>query len=133
MNPHVALQIPRLPKPRRFSGACTVEVKDLQVMADIGVYAHEMLERQPLDLDIEIQLRGVPLEDALERTLDYSHVVALANEISTRRIALIETFARTLAEQLLDHSLVQSVCIHVRKPHALKGCLAGCRVELARE
>lgn len=73
-------------------------------MAYIGVYTHEMLHRQALELDIEIRLRDVPQEDVIDETVDYSRVVSLAQTLGSRRVALIETFARSLAEQLLAQS-----------------------------
>lgn len=132
MNQPVVLQISRVPLPRMSPGSCSVEVQGLRVMADIGVHAHEMGRRQPLELDIDLELRNLPQADAIEVTVDYSHIVSLAQDLGARRTALIETFARTLAEQLLEHVLVESVSINVRKPRALPGCVAGCRVRLCR-
>jgi 7,8-dihydroneopterin aldolase/epimerase/oxygenase len=118
---------------RLYMGAsCTIEVTGLRVQADIGVYAHEIAMRQPLDVDVEFDVLALPQTDALDETPDYSRVLALADELAGQRIALIETFAKRLAEGLLEHPLVTVAAVRVRKPQALPGCVAGCRVRLSR-
>lgn len=110
---------------------CAISVSGLLIDADIGVHPHEIGKPQPLELDIELQLE-LPEADSIESTLNYESVVALAKELALRRTNLIETFAKNLAVGLIGDAIVNRVSVTVRKPRALIGCIAACRVVMDR-
>jgi 7,8-dihydroneopterin aldolase/epimerase/oxygenase len=115
------------------TGGMTVEVtiSDLQVAADIGVYAHEQGRAQLLVVDIILKI-DAPACDALEETIDYQRVADDAHALALGRTALIETYAMRLAERCIAYPGAQWVEIRVSKPGALRGGLAGTRASLAR-
>jgi dihydroneopterin aldolase len=114
-----------------FDATVEVTVSGLQVAADIGVYAHEHGNPQPLVIDIAIRVTP-PTEDRLEASIDYQSVADAAHALGRERIQLIETYARRLALACLDHPAAQAVEVRVGKAGALRAGLAGTRVTLAR-
>ncbi|MCA1335955.1 dihydroneopterin aldolase [Pseudooceanicola marinus] len=108
-----------------------VFVRDLRVEALIGVLGHEQGQRQPLFLDVEMDVL-TPDADDLDQALDYRLVGELAEDIAATQIGLVEVFAEHLARRLLDRAPVQSARVHLRKPQALTNGLAGTEVTLAR-
>lgn len=108
-----------------------VTISDLQVAADIGVYAHEHGRAQPLVVDIILKI-DAPARDALNDTIDYQSVADDAHALALERTALIETYAMRLAERCIAYPGVQAADVRVSKPGALRGGLAGARASLAR-
>jgi 7,8-dihydroneopterin aldolase/epimerase/oxygenase len=108
-----------------------VHVHDLRIAARIGAHPHEVDRRQPLWIAATLTLRS-PSTDRLEETVDYGLVVKRAEELAERHIALIETFARELADACMTDAAVLRAEILVKKPGALSNGLAGARVVLER-
>lgn len=108
-----------------------VLISDLQVAADIGVYAHEHGRAQPLVVDIILKI-DVPARDMLHDTIDYQSVADDAHALALERTALIETYAMRLAERCIAYPGVRGADVRVSKPGALRGGLAGARASLAR-
>lgn len=104
-----------------------VGLRDLSVFADIGICPHEV--GQPQLLKIDVILRVIPPDqDNIDEAMDYSRIVALAEGLAKERIALIETFARRLAEACLQHPFVLHADVKVDKPGALPTAIATTRV-----
>ena len=117
--------------PARFDAQVEVSVSALQVAADIGVYAHEHGNPQPLVVDVVIQVIP-PAEDRLAASLDYQIVADAAHRLGRERIQLIETYAQRLAGICLEHPSALAVEVRVGKAGALRAGLAGTRVALVR-
>lgn len=111
--------------------AVEVTISELQVAADIGVYAHEHGRAQPLVVDIVLTIR-VPSRDMLEETVDYQRIADDAHVLARERTALIETYAMRLAERCIAHPRVSRADVRISKPGALRGGLAGARATLSR-
>lgn len=109
-----------------------VELRALPVMADIGINAHEIGRRQPLIVSVVLDVAPV-LRDAIEATVDYRRIARFAEELGEQRIALIETFARRMAEQCLAMPGVQAAAITIDKPHALPAGIASVTLQLQRD
>lgn len=126
------LSAPSQPEPAPAAGiALEVTISDLQVAADIGVYAHEHGRAQPLVVDIILKI-DAPARDALNDTIDYQCVADDAHALALERTALIETYAMRLAERCIAYPGVQAADVRVSKPGALRGGLAGARASLTR-
>lgn len=131
------------PTPRLLDGAsnahlfetCSlsteISVVGLEVMADIGIYDHEVGAPQPLRLNVRLQVAAVE-HDQIDEAFDYAKVVTIAQRLATERTALIETFARRMATACLCSPMVLAADVEIEKPRALPGCLAGARVKLQR-
>jgi len=106
-----------------------VRVEDLRLAARIGAHPHEQDRRQTLRIAVTLTLAAAP-SDRLDETVDYSLIVAHAEALADRHIALIETFARELAEACLRESRAWRAEVIVEKPGALANGLASTRLIL---
>lgn len=82
-----------------------INVDDIRVAADIGVNAHEVGRRQTLIVAVCLEIASFDGDDIAD-TIDYNDVVRHAPALGETHIALVETFARRLAERCLEHSAV---------------------------
>lgn len=126
-----AAAAPLTSPPRRLG--LTVRVRDLKVEASIGVYDHEHGRRQPLAVDVELDLGAGPVE-RLSDTLDYDGVARIVRDLASGpHIVLIETFAERVALGCLADPRVQAVRVRVEKPEAVPdAAAAGCEVAYSR-
>jgi methylenetetrahydrofolate dehydrogenase (NADP+)/methenyltetrahydrofolate cyclohydrolase len=104
-------------------------VRDLDLMASIGVYAHEEADRQPIRVNLELEAeRGgeglgvVCYAEAAER------VRAL---VAAGHIRLVEELAERIAESCLADTRVHAARVRVEKLNAVTGS-AGVGVEFTR-
>lgn len=114
--------------------AARVFVRGLKVEAEVGVYAHEHGRRQPLVIDVELDVAPA-LEDHIAGAVNYEQVAARAQAIAADgHLKLIETFARRLAEACLEDARVSRARVRVEKPQALAphAAAAGAEIVLAR-
>ncbi len=130
----MATKVKALPtmKPRVECAAMEVNVRDIRVAADIGVFSHEMGIAQKLVVSARLVILPVA-QDHLDQTIDYNVIVAYAEALGRERIALIETFAERLAQDCLRHAIVLSADIVVEKPGALANGVASTRIILHRD
>lgn len=94
--------------------------RGIRVYAYHGVLPREREEGQQFVVDVELELDAtLGGDDELGSTVDYSDVVRIVEDESTRnRFNLVETLARHLAEKLLSAGGVSSVSVTVKKPDA---------------
>jgi 7,8-dihydroneopterin aldolase/epimerase/oxygenase len=108
-----------------------VFLRALSLEAHIGYYAHEKGVTQPLVVDIELTLAGERFGgDDIHGTVDYDRLAKIARELASEHVDLLETFAERLAGRCLSFDLVQAVRVHIEKPRAVPGAMAG--VEILR-
>jgi 7,8-dihydroneopterin aldolase/epimerase/oxygenase len=97
-------------------------VNGLVLHAYHGVMPHEGKVGQPfvLDLVLDIDLTEASRTDKLTHTVSYELLVRTVSEaFCARRYRLVEAAAGAVADAVLDrYSLVRSIRITVRKPHA---------------
>ena len=74
------------------AGTTKIIVRDLTLLADIGVNAEEVGRRQPLVISVELTIAAYRVR-ALSESVDYREIVAAAEQISLAHVPLIETFA----------------------------------------
>ena len=99
--------------------AAKVFVRALRIEAEVGVHAHEKGRRQPLVVDVELDVAATT-GDHLADTFNYEAVLAHAQAIvADGHFKLIETFAERLARALLVDSRVSRARVRVEKPEAL--------------
>jgi dihydroneopterin aldolase len=111
-----------------------VFVRGLRIDANIGVHAHERGRRQPLIVDVELELGGQQVH-ALSDTVNYDDIVARAQaNADVGHVELVEEYVERLAHDLLDDPRVRTVRVRAEKPEAIKGAEAvGCDVTLSRD
>jgi dihydroneopterin aldolase len=111
-----------------------VFIRDLELLAHIGVYGHEQGKRQPVRINLDLAVEDeVLLEDKLDRVVDYA---AIADKIRTiveaGHINLAETLAERIAQASFEDPRVKTARVRVEKLHALPGAESG-GVEIERQ
>lgn len=109
----------RRPQARR------VFVRDLEIVASVGVYEHEKRYEQRIFISADLTVRddydGV--SDRLEDVLDYSALVdGIARLVQSGHVNLIETLAERIAGHCLEDPRVESVRVRIEKPDAMPLC-----------
>ncbi len=103
-------------------------VKDLEVMASIGIHDFELATPQRLliDVDLYVDLKSTsPSSDDIRQVVDYDfirHVVL--SRIAKGHIHLQETLCDELAAELLANPQVLAVQLSTRKPDVYPDCAA---------
>ncbi|MBA3810461.1 MAG: dihydroneopterin aldolase [Caulobacteraceae bacterium] len=107
-----------------------VFVRGLTVEARIGVHAHEKGRRQPLIVDVELDVAAGGWR-ALADTVDYERIARRARAIAAAgHIGLVESFAERLAQACFEEPRVLRARVRVEKPLALAPDAAAAGVEI---
>jgi dihydroneopterin aldolase len=107
-----------------------VFVRALKVEAWIGVYDHEHGARQPLILDVELDIAASRCE-RIGDTVNYETIGQSARAIADAgHIDLVETFAERLAQACFADARVTRARVRVEKPLALAPHAAAAGVEI---
>ena len=107
-----------------------VFVRAARIEAEIGVYPHEHGRRQPLIIDVELDIAPQPVAH-ITGTVNYESVVAKAEALAAGgHFKLVEAFAERLARACLEDPLVLRAKVRVEKPEALAPVAAAAGVEI---
>lgn len=112
-----------------------VFIRNLEVLAQIGIYGHEQGKLQPVRINVDLAVEDViAVEDKLERVVDYASIEQRIRAIiDAGHTNLAETLAERIAETSFNDARVQSVRVRVEKLHALPGAeSAGVEIERIR-
>jgi len=104
-----------------------VRVRELPLLADVGINPDEIGRRQPLVITIELSIAAEAVE-SIAQTIDYRRVVQAAETLSQVHIPLIETFAHRLGQECVGWEGVTEARVNIDKPFALTRGLAGVEV-----
>jgi dihydroneopterin aldolase len=116
----------------RFVSA-KVFVRALTVDAEIGVHAHEQGRRQPLIVDVELDVRAGGWR-GIGETVNYERIVQHAQSLAEGgHIHLVETFAWRLARACLAEPCAVRARVRVEKPSALAPRAEAAGVEIIAE
>ena len=108
-----------------------VFVRGLTLSAEVGVIPHEYGRKQPLVIDIELELEPRSVEHIGE-TISYAVIMAKAKALAeSGHFNLVETYAERLARDCLEDPKVRRVRVRVEKPQALAPDAAAGGVEVA--
>lgn len=108
-----------------------VRVRELPLLADIGINPDEIGRRQPLVISVELTLDRGDIAEIAD-TVDYRRIVSAAEDLAGMHIPLIETFAQNLCKSCLAMPGVSEARVVVDKPFAITRGLAGTEVEMRR-
>ncbi len=124
------------PRPLETAGSAlrvvstSLIVRGLEVEAEIGVYAHEQGRRQPLIVDVELEIAAAGWRH-LADTVNYETIVYAARCVAAAgHIGLVESFAHRLAQACLAEPRVLRARVRVEKPLALAPHAAAAGVEI---
>ena len=108
-----------------------IRVRDLAVLADVGINPDEVGRRQPLIIGVELTV-AARNPDTIDETIDYRRIAQTVETLAEVRIPLIESFARKLGMECLSWPMVAEALISIDKPFALTRGLAGIELKLQR-
>jgi 7,8-dihydroneopterin aldolase/epimerase/oxygenase len=109
-----------------------VFIRDLEMLAQIGVHGHERTKQQPIRINLDLAVEdSKPLDDRLDRVVDYEAIALRIRALVGRgHVNLAETLAEGIAEACLEDRRVRSVRVRVEKLHAVAGAeSAGVEIE----
>jgi 7,8-dihydroneopterin aldolase/epimerase/oxygenase len=111
----------------------TVFIRDLELLARIGVHGHEHGKPQPVRINVWLTCNVEVRSDKLDSAVDYEKVAdTIRGIIAADHINLAETLAERIAASCLKDKRVQHVRVRVEKLHALAGTdAAGVEIERA--
>jgi 7,8-dihydroneopterin aldolase/epimerase/oxygenase len=113
-----------------------VFVRDLEIVASVGVYEHEKRYEQRIFISVDLAVRDDydGSSDRLEDVLDYSRLVdGIAQLVQSDHVNLIETLAERIARHCLEDARVESVRVRIEKPDAMPLCRSvGIEIERGR-
>lgn len=113
------------PAPLAAAGRRKVFVRELELMAHVGVYEVEHRYEQRLVVSVELDVTDAydGASDRLAEVLDYGTVVtSIQRIVESEHLNLLETLAERIAQTWLDDPRVQSVRVRLEKPDILPGC-----------
>jgi dihydroneopterin aldolase len=94
-------------------------VRDLEMIASVGVHAHEKIKPQRIRVSIDLSVgpRAPDATDTVDTVLSYENVVkAIRAIVATGHFHLIETLAERVAAACLTHYSVSAVKVKIEKP-----------------
>jgi len=111
-----------------------VFIRNLEVLARIGVHGHEHGKPQPVRINVWLTCRTSVESDKLDSVVDYEAVADNIRAIvATGHINLAESLAERIASSCLEDKRVEKARIRVEKLHALQGTeSAGVEIERAK-
>ena len=118
------------------TGVRHVFVRDLEIMATLGIHDHEKLKPQRviINIDLTVKERGGPLDDDIANVVSYEKVVDHIKDIVRRgHVNLVETLAEMSAGRCLENSWVLGVRVRIEKPDIIaEASSVGIEIERVR-
>lgn len=91
-------------------------LRDHVVETEIGAFEVERGRSQRLRFSVEVEVAPVPAGDDVDLILSYDRIhEAIADELATARVALLETLADGIAARLLAHRQARAVRLQIEK------------------
>lgn len=118
------------------AGVRHVFVRDLEIMATLGIHDHEKLKAQRvvINIDLTVKERGRPLDDDIANVVSYEKVVDHIKDIVGRgHVNLVETLAEMIAGRCLENPWVLGVRVRIEKPDIIaEAASVGIEIERVR-
>lgn len=113
----------------------TICVAGLRLDASLGVHAHEKDRRQPVEIDLEVDVLDEDPGDDTSRILDYEILVnRIRALLDGEHVALAESLADHVARIALDHPTARRARVRLMKLTAIDDCRGvGVALERRRE
>jgi len=113
-----------------------VFVRDLEVMAILGIHEHEKLTPQRIIVNIDLSVKegADPMVDDIKNVVSYEIVVKKVEAIVDRgHVNLVETLAELFAEACLKDQRVMAARVRIEKPDIIKNARSvGIEIERLR-
>ena len=95
-----------------------IYIKDLIILAHIGVFAEEQQQAQRLVLDVHcwVDIKKAAETDNIDDALDYAAIRLFVIEfIESSQYCLLEAMAEALSQKLLDHFSIKKIKLSIAK------------------
>ena len=112
-----------------------VFIRNLELLAHIGIYGHEQGKIQPVRINVDLAVEDmIEVADDLTKVVDYATIeAAIRAIIAGGHIKLAETLAERIAATCFADPRVMTARVRVEKLHALPGAeSAGVEIERRR-
>lgn len=114
-----------------------IQIKDLELMASIGVLPEEQNKEQRVLISLEAQVTptiGTNSEDDIDHVVSYASIVEDVRAITQgNHINLVETLAEKIITACFEYNAVNKVTVEVCKPDIIAECHAvGCKITASR-
>ena len=113
-----------------------VFVRDLDLMALIGIYDHEKIKPQRIivNVDLSVQEAETPMDDDIGHVVSYEIVVKKIEAIvAAGHVNLVETLAEKFAEACLKDKRVLAARVRIEKPDIIANARSvGVEIERGR-
>jgi dihydroneopterin aldolase len=111
-----------------------VFIRNLEVLAHIGIHGHEQGLMQPVRINVDLAVEDrAAIEDRLDSVVDYEKISNTIRAIVAKgHINLAETLAERVAKACFEDHRVKTARVRVEKLHALPGAESA-GVEIERE
>jgi 7,8-dihydroneopterin aldolase/epimerase/oxygenase len=113
-----------------------VFVRDLDLMALIGIYDHEKIKPQRIvvNVDLSVQEAAGPMSDDIDHVVSYEIVVKKIEAIvAAGHVNLVETLAEKFAEACLRDKRVLAARVRIEKPDIIPNARSvGVEIERGR-
>lgn len=109
-----------------------VFIRDLELLARLGIHSHEKTNHQPVRINVELCVEdSQPHEDRLDRVVDYEAIaLRIRALVAQGHVNLAETLAEQIVHACLEDRRVRSARVTVEKLHAVPGAQsAGVEIE----
>ncbi|MGB7206544.1 MAG: dihydroneopterin aldolase [Anderseniella sp.] len=103
---------------RAEDGIRHVFVRDLALIAMVGIYEHEKKHPQRIlvNIDCAVQEAGGPLDDDIKNVVSYEKIVKnIKSIVMDGHVNLVETLAEKIAEKVLKNKAIIRVRVRVEK------------------
>lgn len=113
-----------------------VFIRNLEVLAHIGIHGHERGKPQPVRINVDLAVEDtLAIEDRLDSVIDYEAITGkIRRLIAAGHVNLAETLAERIAQACFEDPRVKTARVRVEKLHALPGAeSAGVEIERHRE
>ena len=111
-----------------------VFVRDLELMALIGIYDHEKVKPQRVTVNIDLSVQEGSGDDDISHVVSYEIVVKKVEAIIAEgHVNLVETLCERIAESCLTDKRVMAARVRVEKPDIIPNARSvGVEIERAR-
>ncbi len=112
-----------------------VFVRDLEVMAVIGIYDHEKVTPQRLVINIDLSVReAATMADEVSHVVSYEIIVKKVEQIIAEgHVNLVETLCEKIAQSCLRDGRVVAARVRVEKPDIIPNARSvGVEIERSR-
>ncbi len=109
-------------------------IRDLRLMASIGIHPHERTQRQPLLFNLAVQVPPYAGAENIEDVVCYETIVRHIDAVlAVGHIDLVEQLAEQIIATLFADPRISHIALRIEKPDAIAEAAAiGISIERAR-